>query len=49
MMAKVYDIVNGTSTKPAESELPAVPTAPENIFTNTAVDVAQCLNDMWTQ
>ena len=49
MMTKVYDVVNGTTTAPAESELLAAPTAPANITATTAADVAQRLNAMWTQ
>ena len=49
MMAKVYEVVNGNTTAPTESELPAVPTAPANITATTAVDVASRLNAMWTQ
>ena len=49
MMAKVYEVVNGNTTAPAESELPAMPAAPPSITANTAVDVASRLNTMWTQ
>ena len=49
MMAKVYEVVNGNTTAPAESELPATPAAPPAITASTAVDVASRLNAMWTQ
>ena len=49
MMAKVYEVVNGNTTAPAESELPATPAAPPSITANTAVDIASRLNAMWTQ
>ena len=49
MMAKIYDIIKGTSSKPAESELQVAPTMPAAINTNMAADLAHQLNAMWTQ
>jgi len=31
MMAKVYNVVNGTTTKPADTEVPVAPTEPPEI------------------
>jgi len=40
MMAKVYNVVNGTTTKPADTEVPVAPTEPAEIAATADSTVA---------
>jgi len=49
MMAKVYNVVNGTTTKPADTEVPVAPTEPPEIAATTNSTVALRSQAMWQQ
>jgi len=47
MMAKVYNIVNGTTAKPADTDVPVAPTKPPEIATTADSTVALRSQAMW--
>jgi len=49
MMAKVYNIVNGTTTKPANTEAPVAPTEPAEIAATADSTAALRSSTMWSQ
>jgi len=49
MMAKVYNVVNGTTTKPADTEVPVAPTEPPEIAATADSTVALRSQAMWQQ
>jgi len=49
MMAKVYNIVNGTTTKPADTEVPVAPTEPLEIAATADSTMALRSQAMWQQ
>jgi len=49
MMAKVYNIVNGTTTKPADMEAPVAPTEPAEITVTVDSTAALRSSAMWSQ
>jgi len=49
MMAKVYNVVNGTTTKPADTEAPVAPTEPAEIAATVDSTAALRSSAMWSQ
>jgi len=49
MMAKVYNIINGTTTKPVDTEVPVAPTEPPEIAATADSTMALRSQAMWQQ